>query len=195
VPSALRLIGPPQNPNVVKGYVRSLAQLNPGPLIDLAVRSYILFLKPFGSQFVEPFLNGFETIAESLGLSEVNSSARVDEHQHYIDKDKNRDPNQHHNSDTAGEVTSERVHQFAAEAGWPAVPEARLQAWLAMMPNLCWDEFVSWGNEIRTRDEVNDPLPYLFGLLSKRKTLSKMPLPPDEHLGLVPDGTEITFDD
>lgn len=37
VPSALRLVGPPQNPNVVKGYARSLAQLNPSPLVELAI--------------------------------------------------------------------------------------------------------------------------------------------------------------
>jgi hypothetical protein len=45
------------------------------------------------------------------------------------------------------------------------------------------------------RDEVEDPLPYLFGLLTKRQALMKTPLSQNDELGQLPDGTEITFDD
>ena len=195
VSSALRLIGPPQNPNVVKGYVRSLAQLNHSSLIDLAVKSYIIFLEPFGLQFVEPFLNGFETISESLGLMKENPLQKVNERQLHINRNKDLDINSHHNANPADRISSDLVHKYAAESGWPSVPQARLEAWLSAMPGLTWEEFVTGAREVQSRQDVREPLPYLFALLGKQREACSLSGSISEMLSDVPDGTEITFRD
>ena len=191
VPSALRLVGPPQNPNVVKGYARSLAQLNPSPLVKLAIQSYLTFLAPFGSSFLEPFAKAFETLSEANTRAQVDPSERADCFGVYSDRDKDTNENHHHN--TTCVLECQLVLDFAAECGWATVSVDRVKSWLTTVPGLSKQDFIVRATEVRHRQNVKDPLAYLFALLRKQVAQQSTNDCLNEPLSDVPDGMEVTF--
>jgi hypothetical protein len=67
MPCALRLVAPPINPNMVKGYCRSIQQLPPSPLVTLALPAYDAYLEQLGPSYAEPFRDAFGIIPEPFG--------------------------------------------------------------------------------------------------------------------------------
>ena len=68
-PSAIDHLGPPANPNIVRGYCRALRTMPQGPLTLQAIAAYEPFLKSLGREFVEPFWKAFpEQFAEPKAI-------------------------------------------------------------------------------------------------------------------------------
>jgi hypothetical protein len=165
VPSALRLIGPPANPNVAKGYARSLAQLAMSPLVAEAMQAYRTFLKPFGEAFSCHFddnENGFQTLAKGSTTTAANPSQSQANHS------PNRNSNKNYNSNSDGETSAcvQSVIQFAAQAGWSTVDAGRVERLMQLLPTgFSWSDFQCMAESVGARHDIRDPLAYVFACM------------------------------
>lgn len=68
LPSAITHLGPPANPNIVRGYCRALGAMPHSPLIAEAVTAYLPFLLSLGRAFWEPLATAFPGLCSTDGL-------------------------------------------------------------------------------------------------------------------------------
>lgn len=65
LPTALEHLGPPANPNIVRGYCRALLAMPKSPLILDAVAAYRPFLGSLGKVFLKPLEDAFPTVCQT----------------------------------------------------------------------------------------------------------------------------------
>lgn len=197
IPVALKLVGPPGNPNVAKGYARSLGQLPASPLVAEAVEAYREHLQAFGEAFLEPFAKAFETVSKgSQKTSEKDTGGFAN-----ASDNSNKDTDNHfylnHNQEIA--VDRSRFLAFAAQAGWVGVSEAKVSRLLDQVPSLTMQELEEFGRSVARRGDVRDPIRYLGAMLAGRDggkgRPSRDPAALDARLLVPEDGSDMTFDD
>lgn len=66
IPSALEHLGPPANPNIVRGYCRAIQAMPKSELIADAIAAYRPFLAGLGHIFLKPFENHFGTVPQTI---------------------------------------------------------------------------------------------------------------------------------
>jgi hypothetical protein len=66
IPSALEHLGPPANPNIVRGYCRAMQAMPKSDLIEEAIAAYRPFLASLGHIFLKPFENHFGTVCQTV---------------------------------------------------------------------------------------------------------------------------------
>lgn len=198
VPCALRLVGPPGNPNVVKGYARSLGQLSPSRLVDVAVTTYLGYLKPFGSAFWEPFAKAFERVPEDSPSTPVKPFQSLSEKSAYIDEDRNEDRNSDVNlaSKKLAPVSSSQVLSFVRESGWKEIGRDDVERWVHQADDLDAETFLEVAKRMHRRQNVRDPLSYMNGVLRQLRDRKTSGLQNQEDPSrLLEDGAEVTFDE
>ena len=172
-------------------------------MLSKAISAYRNFLKPFGGGFLEPFRNHFETVPEcfltvSGNRSETlsNSQAKAGEDSEKVSNNININSNNNlhtHNNEgyPAAPLSWHVVAAHAAEHGWPNASQRRVENLLAGTPAITWDDFARLSAAIQGRQDVHDPLSYLFGIA--RRTVSEGGSANAE--APVQDGQELNFDD
>lgn len=212
MPAALSLIGPPANPNMVKGFCRSIRQMPACPLLDEAIAFYRTFLHKFGQSFSKPFAEAFDLVEETVthtireplanGLNEVCET--------YINSNSNRDRYNHINNHPVREASAieindepaRAVRRFAEWAKWPLPPLEALKFQADDLPGLTEGEMREAQALLAGREGIRDRWAYLFAVV--RRTRSGHPL---EQGQLIPvgdgedpfasfsDGQEVNFRD
>jgi hypothetical protein len=81
LPSALDHMGPPANPNIVRGYVRAIQSMPKSPLRSDAIAAYGPFFAAMGPSFFEPFADGFPEVSQT-----VSKPFSKEKRQKYIEK-------------------------------------------------------------------------------------------------------------
>lgn len=66
MPSALKHMGPPANPNIVRSYCRGLQLAPKSELREEAIRAYAPFLAGLGHHLLKPFTECFPTVCQTL---------------------------------------------------------------------------------------------------------------------------------
>ena len=198
-PAALRLIAPPANPNVVKGICRSIAQLPCCKLLEKAKEAYAAFLQGLGDPFVQPFRESF---SESSQLPRKPSS-QPNSDQNPLPKP--QPDNAEHQlalpSQPVGKtVTTAGMSDYIQEVGWQGPSRAVLEAGLRSLPNLIWGEVDAGRRVVDARDDVADPVAYLFGVLrasrsGRTSTCAAAPSRLGDGFQGLQDGQRITWHD
>lgn len=192
IPTALRLVGPPGNPNVVKGYARTLAQLPTSRLVLEATSAYLVFLKAFGLSFWEPFAKAFGTLDETC----EKDSQSLDQKILYINRNKNKDINTNSNNAVEGSkaVGLSHIMAFVEDAGRDGVTKRQAQLFLGQVPELDRDRFLGMARQMYMREDIRDPLAYMLSVLqhgSQRDQASTEQAQQAESPEL--DGAEVNF--
>jgi hypothetical protein len=208
MPCALRLVGPPVSPNVVKGYCRSLGQLPPSPLVQQAIPAYWQSLQPYGHHFLEPFENAFESLLEELveGFRKASESPDHKISNRYRDKDNYPHRNTASSPDTSlglgGEVV-EYLYRYGVAEGWPESSLRKISALAQAYPRVTLEDLHGAEAILQGNSGTKDPASYLFAVARNRLSRSagsQDDLPRaegnDSHsfAGFV-DGQSVSFDD
>ena len=197
IPAALKLVGPPGNPNVAKGYARSLGQLPMSKLVTEAVESYRSHLEAFGEAFLEPFAKAFERVSDAFEAPERSLQKRIAKASDNSNKDK--DINCHHHSNRTGGMDRSSFLAFASRVGWVGVSEGKVTRLLEDAPSLTLQDLEDFGHRIADRDDVRDPLAYLRSIYTNRRRgavgLEHREPTDERHAKLPEDGAEMKFDD
>ena len=196
-PAALRLVGPPGNPNVAKGYARSFGQLPRSELVAKAVEAYRIHLQAFGQAFLEPFAKAFERVSEGIKKPEQHLQQPLVKASD--NSNKNKDNHFHHNSNNEARVDAHSFLEFAGRAGWVGVNKGSVSRLLSQVPSLTMSELEDFSHVIAMRGDVRDPVAYLRAALVHRQTevnfRSHRLADQDEPAVEPEDGAEMSFDD
>lgn len=68
IPSALNHLGPPSNPNIVRGYCRAIQAMPKSDLFADAIAAYRPFLGSLGPIFLKPFEEAFGSLSKPFGI-------------------------------------------------------------------------------------------------------------------------------
>ena len=210
MPAALSLIGPPANPNMVKGFCRSIRQMPACPLLDEAIAFYRAYLSKFGQSFIKPFAEAFDPVEETnthtMREPLANGSSEV--WGTYINTNSNRDKYNQINNHPVREAsipelndeTARAVRKFAEWAEWPlpAIETLKIQA--SDLPGLTEGELKEAQALLAGREGIRDRWAYLFAVI--RRTRAGHPLqqgqaiPPsdgEDPFASFSDGQEVNF--
>lgn len=66
LPSALEHLGPPANPNIVRGYCKAIQSMPKSRLLKEAIAAYGPFLANLGEDFVKPFAERFPEVQQMI---------------------------------------------------------------------------------------------------------------------------------
>lgn len=75
VPTAINHLGPPANPNIVRGYCKALASMPQSTLIDATIATYETFLFSLGRPFWQPLADRFPHLCRLQPAEDTNEQA------------------------------------------------------------------------------------------------------------------------
>lgn len=175
MPAAIYLMGPPANPNMVKGYCRSILQLPSCELLDIAIAAYRRFLADLGPSFVQPFDEAFggptERVAEILGEPFVNGFET--DCQTYNNDNNNKNKYNQNNSRRDKLSTAQATlcglscDSLANGLDWPKLSASACQAYVDVLPHITKSDVLKARATVMGKPEVRDPWAYLFAILMR----------------------------
>jgi hypothetical protein len=198
--AALRLIGPPANPNMVKGFCRSIIQMPSCALLEEAIASYGTFLTRLGPSFFKPFAEAFSPGSEivSSNTEEPNRNGSETVCETYIHSNSYRDNNNHSHinlvreppgSDYAAE-NAKTVHRFSERVGWPLSATDIMRSQVSDLPALSENELEQGKALLSGREGIKDRWAYLFAIVRR----SRAGHPIRQNAGEVPDDEADPFE-
>lgn len=208
LPSALHLMGPPANPNMVRGYCRSMQHMPECSLLDDALRAYGLFLTEIGDNFFEPFAEAFgdhlERVFPGWSNTPLNDFERVDETYSHNNIDKYTDTHIKDASKGFAKHSGNEIHRYfdeiARQNDWPRLTTARADKLREDTPYLSLDEIKRARLATTDRKDIRDPWGYLFAIIRRNRDDARpswneaMPHEPEANaFQKFVDGEEVSF--
>ena len=209
MPAALRLMGPPANPNMVKGYCRSILQLPSCDLLDAAIDCYRGFLTELGPSFVQPFEEAFGNPSERVsGCADkpfANSFKRVAEtySNSNTDRDSNNQSNTRCGQDGLAELSVSGIScaSIADGLNWPDISTKSWQGYVEGLPPLSKSDVLRARAAVLGRPDVRDPWAYFFAILKRQVPRGGLQLgaanaaEEGDPFSAYADGEVVTFND
>jgi hypothetical protein len=177
VPSALHLMGPPANPNMVKGYCRSMQHMPKCPLLDDALIVYARFLAEIGPNFLSPLVEAFgdhlQTTRPGWEIPFRYGFETIGETYIHIDTHKNSDNHINDELEPQSAAGQPRIDDVLAQVGrdcdWPGLTQNAANEYLKDLPGLKRDEVKTAQLALSGRKGIRNPWSYFFAIIHRNR--------------------------
>lgn len=195
LPSALYLMGPPANPNMVKGYCRSMQHMPKCALLDDALLAYAYFLTNIGTNFLEPFQDAFgdhlRTVFPNWHASLSNGFKTIsgtysnsDSHKY---NDNHIDALPEHSPDPFEPRMEKDFAEIARDYDWPCLTKQTADRLLRDIPDLGQHEVRQAKLALAGRKDLRDPWSYFFAVIRRNRNDAGTPMTKETTRNEEPD--------